>query len=605
MITERFRQLRQQELSVVFSKKNIVNIWLKVVRDQLRRADIYDIFDYYDFSYNIDERALLIRSELLNGDYQCSNPLIYRLEKKFGVCRHLIMPQPTDALILQVITETLSPQIREQQPSDHAFYSQDKHNVKQPHEIDEYGFHWRELWKKLQKLIYQFNEGKELLVVTDLSNYYDSIDMGALRKKITQLVGGKEVLLDLLFHIIEKITWCPDYLPYSGHGLPTTNIEGIRLLAHLFLFELDSILKERTNDSFTRWMDDIVIGVDSRKEAVETLSLASDVLVSRGLALHLVKTAIYDSEKAEYHFQIEKNKYLDSIETFFKDKSRASDTIENDVFQKFEEHLEDREPKYWEKVCKRFITAFGMLESSLLLPKITALYQEVPGIRPNLLIYLSRLGYNKETCDVVLRVASELSVFDDISLFQLCKLVTEWNIDTGKVSKAFLRKFEQVLFSVSMERREPFDFFCLLWFKAKYAHPDSLFNFVEKYTNIWRTSPFLRREVTAVMARIFVGKEGSVRKFMEAQIATGDSQVASVANQILAFSQIDRLERKVKMYLFPEHRPAVYPLYKFLVLCSFLNSRQVRLDQGVREKVVTYLRDDHYLKWIELLYDIS
>ena len=92
---------------------------------------------------------------------------------------------------------------------------------------------------------------------------------------------------------------------------------------------------------------------------------------------------------------------------------------------------------------------------------------------------------------------------------------------------------------------------------------------------------------------------------MEAQIATADSQVASVANQIVAFSQVDRLEQKVKMYLFPKHKPAVYPLYKFLVLCSFLNSRQVRQDSGVREKVVTYLNDDHYLKWIELLYNIS
>lgn len=344
MITERFRQFRQQELSDVFSKKNIANIWRKVVRGQLRRADIYDIYDYYDFNYNIDERALLIRSELLNGDYQCSKPLIYRLEKKFGVCRHLIMPQPIDALVLQVITETLSPQIRAKQPSDHAFYSQDKHNVKKPHEIDEYGLHWRELWKNLQKLIYQFNETKELLVVTDLTNYYDSIDMGALRKQITELVGGKEVLLDLLFHIIEKVTWCPDYLPYSGRGLPTTNLEGIRLLAHLFLFELDSILKERTNGSFARWMDDIVIGVDSRKEAVETLSLASDVLKSRGLALHLVKTDIYDSEKAEYHFQIEKNKYLDSTEALFKDKSMASDAIGNDLLEKFEEHLKDPNP---------------------------------------------------------------------------------------------------------------------------------------------------------------------------------------------------------------------------------------------------------------------
>lgn len=245
MITERFKKLRKRELSKVFTKKNIAEIWRKIVRDQLRRSsDIHDLFDYYDFNYNVDQRALIIRSEILNGDYCCTQPLIYRIEKKFGVCRHIVMPQPVDALVLQIITEELRPEIIKQQPSPNAFYSRDKHNLRRPHEIDQYGMHWRKLWKKLQKLIYKFRETKELIVVTDLTNYFDSIDMSTLRKMLTQFVENKEVLIDLLFHIIEKISWCPDYLPYTGRGLPTTNIEAIRLMGHSFLFELDSILPD-------------------------------------------------------------------------------------------------------------------------------------------------------------------------------------------------------------------------------------------------------------------------------------------------------------------------------------------------------------------------
>jgi hypothetical protein len=81
-------------------------------------------------------------------------------------------------------------------------------------------------------------------------------------------VDNNEVLVDVLFRVIEEISWKPDYLPYSGRGLPTSNLEAIRLLAHSFLFEIDEVLKQRTNDSFTRWMDDIVIGVDERKGSV-------------------------------------------------------------------------------------------------------------------------------------------------------------------------------------------------------------------------------------------------------------------------------------------------------------------------------------------------
>lgn len=51
-----------------------------------------------------------------------------------------------------------------------------------------------------------------------------------------------------------------------------------------------------------------------KKEAIETISSVSDMLKTRGLALNLAKTDIYDEEQGFYHFQIEANRYIDSIE---------------------------------------------------------------------------------------------------------------------------------------------------------------------------------------------------------------------------------------------------------------------------------------------------
>jgi len=238
----------------------------------LRNLDLKDLYDHYDFNYNIEERAKAIRSEILNGTYKVSQPLIYRIEKQFGICRHLVIPQPTDALVLQVLVENIATEILDNQPSKNAFYSRDKHNVSQPHKVDEYGLAWRQQWKQLQRKIYNFNEEKELIIVTDLSNYYDSIDTKELRKVFTSYTKVDEVLIDLLFRILEEISWKPDYLPYSGRGLPITNIEGVRLLAHSFLFEVDEVLKQKTNNCFTRWMDDIVVGVDSRKMQLRPLA---------------------------------------------------------------------------------------------------------------------------------------------------------------------------------------------------------------------------------------------------------------------------------------------------------------------------------------------
>ena len=90
MQTERFNKLRKATLKRIFSKSKVTIVWRKIVRDQLRNMDLKDLYDQYDFNYNIELRSSAIRSEILNGTYKVSQPLIYRIEKKFGICRHLV-----------------------------------------------------------------------------------------------------------------------------------------------------------------------------------------------------------------------------------------------------------------------------------------------------------------------------------------------------------------------------------------------------------------------------------------------------------------------------------------------------------------------------------
>ncbi len=606
MLTERFLKLRKKELELIFEKQKIIEVWRKIVKEQLRKLDIQDLFDFYDFNYNIEERANVLRTDILTGNYQTVKPLIYRIEKKFGVCRHIIIPQPQDALVLQVLTENLNTEIISKMPSKNAFYSRDRHNMKYPHQIDtEYGLSWRKQWNKLQKLIYQFKNEKELLIVSDLSNYYDSIDISVLRSQISNIVDNKEVYLDLLFKIIESISWTPDYLPYTGRGLPTSNLEGIRLLAHSFLFEFDAILKEKTNDSFTRWMDDVIIGVDSRKEAIETISAASDVLKSRGLALNLAKTDIYDAEKAEYHFQIAANKYLDSIDYTIKSRTQKYNELTSELKKNFNKHLKDSKPKYAEKITKRYVTAFGKLKSEKLLSDVARLYDQNPGIRPNLLIYLSELGYKKKTAEAVLNIIDNLNVFDDISLFQVCRLVTDWEIKNTESSLLFLQKFEDTLIRISSNRRKTFDFYCIIWFKAKYDHPDTLLRFIKKYDNIWSLDPFLRRQVTAILSRLLIFDKPKATAILEQQISTGIPQIVSIASQILSFSEYNSISGKLKLYLFPTNKQKKYPLQKFLVLCNLLTSETIRTDVKVQQLIKVHIKDEFYLKWLESQYNIT
>ena len=84
MHTERFLQLRKKELSDLLDKKVASKVWRKIVRGQLRSIDIKDLFDYYDFNYNIEDRSVALRNDVLDGTYKVSAPLIYRIEKNMA-----------------------------------------------------------------------------------------------------------------------------------------------------------------------------------------------------------------------------------------------------------------------------------------------------------------------------------------------------------------------------------------------------------------------------------------------------------------------------------------------------------------------------------------
>ena len=605
MQTERFNQLRKEELNKIFSKKDTVKVWRNIVRNQLRNLDLKDLYDHYDFNYNIEDRVETIISEILGGSYKVSQPMIYRIEKKLGVCRHLVIPQPSDALVFQVLVENISDDILSNQPSGNAFYSRDKHaRVKTPYSTtDDYNFNWREQWKKLQKKIYKFNEERELIIVTDLSNYYDSIDIKELRKVFTSYSKIDEVVIDLVFRIIEEISWKPDYLPYSSRGLPTTNIEGIRLLAHSFLFEIDKVIRNKTNNSFTRWMDDITIGVDSRKKGIEILSIISDMLKSRGLALNLSKTNIYNEKEAFYHFQIEANQYIDSIEKMsITDLNKKK--IHQELDRRFKEHFRDRNPKYWDKIAKRYITLYRKLKYKELLKDLPKIYIENPSLRANLIYYLKTIGYNKSSGQKIIQIIKTIDVYDDHSLYQLCSLITDWEVPDDKNSKLFLKTFEKNLVLLSTKSNNPSDFYCVLWFKAKYRSPKHLLSFIKKNKNKWQTDSFLRRQITATFSRLLIFDQDATVELLKNQTTSGVPNTVTLANQILLFSTVEKLDIKLSSYLFPENIQKTYPLSKFLVLCSVLNSKEIRQDTSLKENIKKHIKDPYYLKWLNLHYKI-
>ena len=313
--------------------------------------------------------------------------------------------------------------------------------------------------------------------MTDLTNYFDSIDLNELRRVFVSNVEADEVIVDLIFRVVEGLSWKPDYLPYSQRGLPTANIEPIRLLAHTFLFEVDQILKERTGDNFARWMDDITSGTDDKRKGIALLSDISDVLKSRGLALNISKTQILSATEAYFHFQINENIEIDNYESL-KPGTKEAIEAERELWFKYKKHFKNKTPKAWDKIAKRYITTFGKLASDRLLADLSDRFIGNPVLRSNYLIYLSIRGYSHKAAKMVLDILERIDPFDDLSLFQISHLVTEWNVKTDKRGINFIENTKKLLLKHATRKKDPQSFFAVLWFLSKYETEGELYAFL-------------------------------------------------------------------------------------------------------------------------------
>lgn len=196
-------------------------------------------------------------------------------------------------------------------------------------------------------------------------------------------------------------------------------------------------------------------------------------------------------------------------------------------------------------------------------------------------------------------------MFDDVSTYQICSLVTAWEVPCNDEAKGFLKRINNQLLEASFRSKNPADFYSVLWFKAKYDHHEDLLKFIDKYQNLWRSDTFLRRQVTAVMGRLLITNSKDIEKLLYTQVSSGITNTVSLANQIQIFSQKKKLDGKLRFYLFPTKVQRPYPLQKFLVLCSVLNSELIRIDAGVQAKVLEHIKDPYFLKWLDSQYNIQ
>jgi hypothetical protein len=206
-----------------------------------------------------------LESEVRSGSYIPRPPIRLLSEKSKGLCRQLVIPSAKDALVLQTLSDALWAEIKTKAPSKTSFFAPEDHSFSKMTKghSSEYGpLH---AWLSFQETIFGFSNRHPFVVITDIANYYDSISYDHLRNVLADLSLAREHALDLLIYTLSTMLWQPDYMPRVPIGLPQSNLDAPRLLAHCFLFEIDRLLESKRLE-FARYMDDMDIGVDSVAE---------------------------------------------------------------------------------------------------------------------------------------------------------------------------------------------------------------------------------------------------------------------------------------------------------------------------------------------------
>lgn len=582
---------RAMALDDVFAIRRIEAVWKATVRDALRKQPITDLHDYLDVHRNLRAYASRVRDLVLTGRYRPTPPEVTTAEKAEGVCRRLLLPSATDALVLQVLTDVIRPVLERRQPTKNAYYSR-RQKAPRPEQVDgTFGYDWWVLWPAFQRRIWQFAKNCPFVVVTDVANYFDCIPHAPLRNAIAAMGQLDEPVLDLLFFALEAFTWRPYYLPPSGVGIPQMELEAPRLLAHAYLFAADELLARETADHAVRWMDDIDFGVDSVPHARRVLGQLETLLNGYGLRLNSGKTKVLSGAQAVRYFCMHENQRLTWAEQRL-DSGMLTPAqvvrVRQFLLKSWRDFKRRRPYGQHEKIRKRYYTVFGKLADPCLDGEVQAALCDAPRVRDAVLGYLRRLGFSPKRFSAVEHfLVRSGTCLDDHSLFAAAQLLITWRVPTGRYPKRIAALAEAL-------PRQPgattTAFLSGLWLLAKYAPARQLHRYLKEHELVWTRSNWAARQVAAALPRL---SRGDQRVWSDRLVQDGLYDGVGVLAHHRQLARLPALDRQLKSYLL--HRPKApynYELPKTLLAVTLLEGDMPLADRRALQNDLLQLVDD-------------
>jgi hypothetical protein len=362
-----------EEFEDLFSLRALRDTW-RELKKQMRQLEIRDAVDWLDWSLSVDSSLGEIREEILDGTYTSSPPTRYEAPKGKGSFRVMTALAVRDALVYRHLCDKAYELVRERGVKG-AFFARRHGSTPVGPSFDPSDDHYHKfysIWMRYNeyRTTTLLNQPYEVLVVADISNYFDSISHALLFEYLGPLGMPREAI-GLLGKLLEALKPPTGHSPNPKIGLATDEIDCSRTLAHIFLFEHDKrVAAEVGERRYVRWMDDQNIGVRNQTDARRVVNLLTRSLSSQRLTINTGKTCFLSPDEVVVHFQLEANKLLNEWEerhkNLYSPKALASARL---GFEKLWKKISTDSAAgegNWDKILKRCYAAAIRVDSGVL-----------------------------------------------------------------------------------------------------------------------------------------------------------------------------------------------------------------------------------------------
>jgi hypothetical protein len=440
-----------------------------------------------------------------------------------------------------------------------------------------------------------FAKSKKFIVVTDIANYYDTISYDHLRNILADFSIAREHALDLLIYTLSCMLWQPDYMPRVPVGLPQSNLDAPRLLAHTFLFEIDEWLSELKNIDFARYMDDIDIGVDSFQEGKAVLRDLDLALQTRQIRLNSGKTKILSEEEAKRHFKIRENLLLDKLSALIDQKKSYGVSLTKER-RKIELTIKYGLRKgifsvgNGEKILKRLLNFARQVQAELSDDVFYTLLRDWPGLRQALLGWWQHKVAAEDKLPLMAKLLSEGGLIDDAAKVDIAVAMVSARLPKNPATQASIKSILDQL-----EETTTWSLYAKIWVLSRYGSIDELMSVVEKNVSRWVAHEQLSRLVGGLFPR-FIGSPlaGKFDAILRRAGNNWSSSVVEFHRQLISGTEGYVSIRKFVVAGNPS-MPNRLTHSKFLVLLSlFKNPSIAPTAAAYLKKVHSWALTDHY-----------